>query len=459
MKRGPRTARALIAAGLVMVGGPLLMMAQSSAAEAPLGVFVVSAESTGIGMGFGNPNTVPNPPNPVAAGLVPNAVAELGSGPSGHALSSIAWPGPLAGNGGSLANVITGGCVPAPPSPFPQLPPLCDREKIGAANDPVKAEASASGGRDEKVVGPMYAVVDGPRSEARTTINDFSAGSAISASRIFTKTASVLDSGTSSTIAISTGESELNGVSLALGVVKFDSIHTSARATTTGTTATTEHSAVVSGFEVAGQPLILDETGIHSASGNQSNPLVPGVEAANAALTGMHMKIYMTKPADEHTDAGAAVVDSGAVIIDWDLGGSGNHLVYVLGGSNARVQGTPDVDALFIPDTGGFTPALDASPGGVEGGVVSGSSPSVYADTPASPSFTSPAPRRAVSPRSSGLDLNALPAGQYFGGVPAGWLVIGFVGAGFMGLGFKRMREAVLDSDRVGAKCPLEVAK
>ena len=46
-------------------------------------------------------------PYPVAAGLVPNAVAQLSAGPSGHALATMAWPGPLAGNAGSLVSILT----------------------------------------------------------------------------------------------------------------------------------------------------------------------------------------------------------------------------------------------------------------------------------------------------------------------------------------------------------------
>ena len=99
------------------------------------------------------------------------------------------------------------------------------------------------------------------------------------------------------------------------------------------------------------------------------------------------------------------------------------------------------------PDTiGGFTPALDSSSGGIEGTVATGASPALY------PSGSTPV--GLAGPAVSGLDLNAAPAAKWFGGVPAGWLGIGFVSAGFMGLGLKRMREAVLDSDRV-VKCPL----
>ena len=270
--------------GFAGVAGPVVMMATSGAQDAPeIGVFNVAGESAGIGSSFGNPASQPNP---VAAGLVPNAVAQLGSGPSGYALSSIAWPGPLAGNAGSLANVVG---TPLPP------------DVVANGNDPVKAEAAAGGGnKDEKTVGPMYAVVDGPRSEARTTISNFRAGAAISASRIFTQAVSRLDQGS----AISTAETELNGVEVAAGAVKFDSIRTSAKGTTDGAVATTEHHEVVSGFTVAGTPMVVDENGTHAANNNSANPLVPAVDAGNAALKSMHMTIYMTKPSEEHTAAG-----------------------------------------------------------------------------------------------------------------------------------------------------------
>ena len=47
----------------------------------------------------------------------------------------------------------------------------------------MKAEAAATGGRDEKSLGPMSAVVDGDQVESKTALADFAAPGLISAAR------------------------------------------------------------------------------------------------------------------------------------------------------------------------------------------------------------------------------------------------------------------------------------
>jgi hypothetical protein len=63
------------------------------------------AQSDGIGSTFGGPNAQPYP---VAAGQIGHTEATVSTGPTGYALASTAWPGPLAANAGSLA-VLLGG--------------------------------------------------------------------------------------------------------------------------------------------------------------------------------------------------------------------------------------------------------------------------------------------------------------------------------------------------------------
>src|SRR5207248_10759003 len=100
-----RTGVLLLVAGVVLLATPVMAAAaptDSSSSDQPqIGLYDVTAESTGIGAPMGDPSSQPYP---VAAGLVPNALAQLSAGPSGHALATMMWPGPLAGNAGTLAN-------------------------------------------------------------------------------------------------------------------------------------------------------------------------------------------------------------------------------------------------------------------------------------------------------------------------------------------------------------------
>src|SRR4051794_22638928 len=298
-----RTGVLLLAAGAMFLATPVVAAAQTatdgSDAAAALGFYDVSAEATGIGGSIGDPTSQPYP---VAAGLVPNAVAQLSAGPSGHAVASMAWPGPLAGNAGSLANVVG---TPLPP------------EVVSNANDPVKADASATGGaRDEKTLGPMSALVDGANVESKAAVADFAAPGLVSAARAVTKSRSYADGSQ----LVSVAESELQGVEIA-GVLSIDSIHTIAKGTTDGTTATTEPTVVVSGVTVNGQKATIDDKGLHLAGNDQANPLGGVVSGANQGLSGLKMTAYVTKPLEQKTSGGSASLTTGSVIVDWMVGG------------------------------------------------------------------------------------------------------------------------------------------
>ncbi|HZQ86342.1 MAG TPA: hypothetical protein VFA83_15950, partial [Acidimicrobiales bacterium] len=56
-------------------------------------------------------------------GEAPEASSSMASGPVGHALASVAWPGPIAGNAGTLILILR-----------PDAPP-----QAGMLNDPIRA--------------------------------------------------------------------------------------------------------------------------------------------------------------------------------------------------------------------------------------------------------------------------------------------------------------------------------
>ncbi|MCU1373065.1 MAG: hypothetical protein JWO68_351, partial [Actinomycetia bacterium] len=317
--RSRRLAVAMLVSGLALLAGPVTMAVAQTADEPALGVFDVTADATGIGASFGDPNTQPYP---TAAGLVPSATAQLGAGPSGHALSSIAWPGPLLGNAGTLANLIG--------TPLPA-------EVVNNGNDPVRADASASGGeRDEQTLGPMSAVVDGTGSTARTALTDFAQPSVVSAARVVTKGRSYLDGGT----AVALAESQLEGVEIA-GLIKIDSIRTTAKGTTDGQAATTDQDVVITGVTVQGQGATIDGTGIHLGPQAAPSPLDPVVSGANQALKAFGMEAFVTKPMEQTGAGGAGLVRSGSVVFVWEPPNSGQRFTVVLGGASAQVEATP----------------------------------------------------------------------------------------------------------------------
>src|SRR5688572_10406132 len=104
--RRRRAGAAIAAAGLVLLATPVAVWAQ---AEQFTGFYNLTAEASGMAVIFGNPETQPYP---TAAGQVPETQATLSNGPSAYALSSVAWPGPLLANAGSLSNVLFPLCIP-----------------------------------------------------------------------------------------------------------------------------------------------------------------------------------------------------------------------------------------------------------------------------------------------------------------------------------------------------------
>jgi hypothetical protein len=423
-----RAARVLVAAGLVMVAGSIAGIASASADQPPaLGFFDVTASSAGIGASFGDPNSQPYP---VAAGLVPNSVASLSTGPSGQAQSSVLWPGPLLGNAGSLANVIG---TPLPP------------EVVSSANDPVVARASAGGGgSDEQTLGPMAAKVEGSDSRAATALDDVDAPGVVTAAKVVATAHSYLEGAT----AVSIGASTLQGVDVA-GVLHISNIHTVAKGTTDGTTAATKQEVIVSGATLNGQAVTIDRDGIHAGSGTV--PLGSALTGAKPALDPMGIRAFVTEPLAQTSSGGAASIESGSLVVEWSPPGSTYSFTVVLGGSSANVRATPATDAASaVGDV--FTPGSDAvlpAPAPLGGDVA----PVAASPEPA----TAPAPHTGPAtgaPLQRGTDLQL--AAAVTDRPPIGWVVIGVLGAALLGIGLHSLRNQALVAALAGTSCPLE---
>jgi hypothetical protein len=433
MKRR-RIALFFLLVGGIMVAAPMSMAVAQTAPEeaATLGFFEVNADAAGVGVAFGNPAA---PPYPTAAGLVPNATADFSGGPAGRAVSSIAWPGPLAANAGTLAGLVG---VPLPP------------DVLANANYPVKAEAAASGGnRDEQSLGPMTSIVDENQALSRTAMTDFAAGSVVSAARVVTKSRSYLEGSTTGAVA----ETILQGVEIG-GQVKIDTVKTIATAITDGTTATLDHEVVVSGVTVGGQGATIDQEGMKIGPSTNPNPAGEVVKGFNEGFASGGMQAFLTEPSENQSTGGAGSISSGALVFIWKMGDSGQQFVVTLGGATARVQATPGT-AL---DLG--TDALGSIGGGDTGSADFGSLSSPV-DLGSTASFGSPTTgggsggggRSAVVPADDILGFE--PVSAISDRVPMGWMLIGILGMFFLGMGLQGLRETAL-TGALGTACPLE---
>ena len=431
-----RVAGASVIAGVLLLVGSFAAVA-SADDSGGVGFFDVTANAAGIGASFGDPTSSPYP---VAAGLVPNTVAELTAGPSGQAQSSVLWPGPLAGNAGSLANVIG---TPLPP------------EVVSNANYPVVARASsAAGGTDEDTLGPMHAKVAGSDSSASTTLSNVAAPGVVTAAKVVTTSHSFLDGGKPTSI----GESVLEGVTVAGGVLSIGSIHTIAQGTTDGAQAPTSQKVTVAGVTVNGQAATIDRSGLHVSGG--AVPVGSVLDGGKPALDSLGITAYVTDPRSQSSSGGSGAIESGSVIVVWSPPSSGQYFVVVLGGSSVAVRATPGSDFAAGGDGGPADFFAPAEPTAVlptpSFSPSAGSAGAALDALPTAPGGPSPAGSAvaAAAPIQSGAPLDLAVA--VTDRPPLGWVLIGIVGACLLGLGVHSFRQQALAAAVAGTHCPLE---
>ena len=434
--RSRRVALALAIAGSAMAISPFVAVAgaQEEPTSAVIGTFDVQSNANGVGAWFGNPGRAPDP---VATGLIPDAFAQLAAGPAGQAQSTIFWPGPLAGNAGSLANVIG---TPLPP------------EVVANANDPVKAYAAGSGEgqRQEQTLGPMYAMVDGGESLARTTLSDFGTPGVVTAARVVTSARNILKDG----VVTSVAQTLIQDLEIA-GVLKIANMTTLAEGKTDGSTATLNQQTILSGVTIQGQGITIDDKGMHAGGNTSDSPTTPLAEGVNQVITNMGMTAYVTQPMTQETEAGAGTVRSGSLIVDWKLGDGGDYFTLAIGGSWVMMRATPGSDAGFGgADLGGD---LDSFGGGATGSIdnFGGATGNLVAGGYTAPSLT-PTGGSNTGGGVTGLPFSLTAAESPSDRVPWGWMLIGILGALMFASGLHTLRTNALEAALLSSACPLD---
>lgn len=422
-----RIARHLVGllAGLALVLAPVALPRAGADSSAFLS-FGFEALSDGITLTGGNPNSAAFPQ---AQGRTPHTAAMLSTGPRGYALSSHAWPGPLASGAGSLA-VLLG----AP-------------EEAAAANYPVRSEAQSPAGPHEDQQAPGFrAFAEGEVSEAFGEIEDmgdesFSAGSVHTHSR----------SEVAGDLGVATSRSESKDISFASGQVTIESVITTARAETDGLSGATDGSVVVSGLEVGGQPARVDEDGVHF--GDQSNPN-PGDAVAQQVgeqvLSQLGMEMYVTEPVVEER-GNTYSYRSGSLVVVWDVFNQGQGIgVFQVGGSSALVRANP---AAAPPQPPAPAPSLPAAIP-----TVSGSGSTGFVPTPPlafTDPDTPPAPVLPAAPDEPIVALDPAPiSADLFAGIPFALVVAALVGSWLVARSLNRIHDELAAAS--AASCPLE---
>ncbi|MCU1621984.1 MAG: hypothetical protein JWL79_829 [Frankiales bacterium] len=354
--------------------------------------------------------------HPEAEADLPQSQVSLTSGPVGYALSSVAWPGALLGNAGSLILLVQ----PGAPS------------QVRSLNDPVRAEArtgsaSHSSTNDSVPGAHMAADASGARTTADARLDGGAAGVLVGFGRTSSASTAVLGRQTGSVTADSTAKD----VSLASGVVKIGSVVSHAEAVTDGLTATGKGKTTVSGMTVAGVPVVVDDHGVTVSTQHGAVPPA-AVATVNSALHALGMTIALSTPTQTR-DAGTISYDAGSLTMVWKPPGSVNVFTASLGGSRV-LSGASRSSLLPLPLPAGLPPIVAGAPPVVTqpGQAPVGLGPVPSSSAAPGPVLSSPGPgTEALQPVASGTTaptwsvlLVALGAALLLGGM---WRAPGLV--------------------------------
>ncbi|HVA44517.1 MAG TPA: hypothetical protein VNF50_13630 [Acidimicrobiales bacterium] len=425
-------------AALAAVAGFGFLSAPRAGADAGLGSYSLYATAPGVEWTYDSPTA---PTHPEMDSEVPETVARLQPGPVGYGLATVAWPGTLIADGGSTAALV-GLTLPQP--------------LAANANEPVRAEARTGSG-PPTVTNDSY---PGMGMTATATDQEVS-GMASMAGATGPAPSSSTGSTTSSsdvklegpTTVITVATSTVKDIDLG-GVVKIASVTSTASATSNGTRAKVSGSTVVSGMTVAGQPVSIDQSGVHVLS--SSAPLnAVASEIVNTAITGMGMKIEVSQPA-QSLQAGDATYDAGSVVFYWSPPGSGGQtFTATIGGATINLQAAPG-SAIASTGVGSIAGSVAPTSGGAAGGSSLGTGPASSGSSSPSPTVgagSSPAGGAAGS--GTPPTLSATPASYSLTrGISPVWPLLFLLGSAAVAAGLRRLPDRVLEES--GIICSLE---
>jgi len=359
-------------------------------------------------------------------GVIPETVSMLRNGPIGFGLSSVVWPGTLAGNLGSLllaANPNTPG-------------------QASMLNSPVRAESRTGTGPDTVTNDdyPGTTMTATAKDDAVSAKADVASSQSAPVGTFGNSSSATSVRLTGPALAVGDAASRADDVKLAAGAVTIGSVTSNVSATTDGVKATVKGKTVVNDLRIGGVPVTVDDKGITVQ--DQNNPANAAAAAAvNAVITNLGMKIGLSQPMGK-PEGGKVDYTAGSLTFSWTT--PGGAFTAIFGGASVSLAAAQGGGFDFATDLGGgiepFVPAPGAPSGG---GFVPAPAPGV-ATLPEQavdsvPPVTSPADQ-PVAPLLSAAGV-PLPGP----GSPA-YLVAGLFGAGLLFAGLRQLPDRVLEA-------------
>ena len=458
-----RRARLVLVAvvALVFVGSSTAVLAQTSGGGSPLGGYKLDARAQAVNIVHDSPDS-PSPTHPDFDGSVPAAQSTTDTGPIGHGLAAIFWPGPLGGNFGAALKQINEVC--APPLPVPGAPPVCApipqqlKDHGDQFNDPVRAETffpQAPQDADYKnipgVTMNSHITDGGKKVDSFAALDGFGTAGVGVAGNLKAQTTNTLTDATGTTEASSEADNLVLGPG---GLVTIGRVFSHAKLHTDGQAASVDDAkTTIDGLKIAGQEATVDQDGVHI--GGQSNPAQKQINAALAqalAKSGLTIKLV----SNDSTISGATgSVTAGALLIQYEddknqlvPGGVHNSFVVALGGATAEVDssqgsnvdlGETPTDVAAVDNGGG-----DTSVAGPE------IPPAGLGDIATPPSALASTPRgRSAAVLPLRLTLNTF-------GLAWGLVLFAVLAALAVAFGLRRLTDDVFAPASAGDACPLE---
>lgn len=496
-RRRRRLALVVGAASLLGLGGSFPAQAQEGNDAVPVagptgeelfGAYQLEARGIGVQGTYEIEGLLPGG-SPVMDLTLPETLARFSSGPSGYGLASLAYPGGIVANFGSLMAQSGGPSEGVPPYPI-------QAEAFYPAG-PTEADASQPGGVAQRVVTDERSVhVDAsfPRIDAPPVVN---VGSIASASR----------SAVEGDLAIGRSRVVLGDVSLLGGVITIESLVTDLVAAHDGQTGSTNGGTVASGVRFLGLAASLTEDGLvlakappatgpaaplggalSDAAGPLSSVVGPlqeqlaavldqAVPRVDEVLAQAGISLAIVDPRDEQVDSGAATRTTTGLSLTMSYKGreqqalvdlinsvppelkpnigpipnpvtfmAENHITgLALGPATVSALATPPFPVIDIPIT-----EVPVDFGSVGDSVLSLTSPGF--STPTAPL---PTPK-AAAPTTDGADPIASTIG---GAVPAILVALALVASPLFGAGSARLADTALAPASASTSCPMGLDK
>jgi hypothetical protein len=443
----------VVVVAVLFLGPAAAVLAQTSGGQ-PLGGYKLEGRAQAVNVLHDSADS-PAPSHPDFDGSLPAAQSTIDTGPLGHGLSSIFWPGALGGNFGSALKQLSQVC--APPLPVPGLPPVCApipeqlKENGSAFNDPIRAETfypqAPQDAKNENIPGSTmtsHIDPDGKKVTAFGQLDGFGAAGVGFMSQLSATATSTLTDSTGT----AEGFSEVKGIVLANNLLTIDRVVSTAKVSTDGSNAKPEGGTTIEGLKIAGQEATIDDQGLHI--GGQSNPLHNQINQAVAqALNTSGLKIVVV-PNESTTNGATGSFTAGAVVVQYK--DQSNTMMVSLGGAAATVDSSQGANANLSDETP-VEASADTTP--TDTAAVSGPdiAPAGLGDIATPPASLS-SPR---TPRSAVLPTRLASLNDF--GIGWGLVVLAVIAAMGAAFGLRRVTDAAFAEAPASAACPLESSK